>query len=271
MASDKPVVLVTGAGRGLGRAIAEAFLAHGYHVVASDYDPDLLEDLRGRADYTPQRLNVRSDAEADEIAAKIRGDLGRLDVLVNNAGINAFYPVSEAPTEMTVSTFDINTFGALRTIRACLDLLIESRGRVVNVSSESAPLRSPFQSYASSKMALEALSDVMRRELRLFGVHLAIIRPGAIRTELFDEIHTLRNALPDSRYERFFGRFAKGVARRVPKRPSTPADVAAVVYEAATDPKRRAMYRINNDITLRLLSRLPKKLLDKLLTSGMTN
>jgi short-subunit dehydrogenase len=118
-------------------------------------------------------------------------------------------------------------------------------------------------------MALEALSDAMRRELSLVGVHLAIVRPGAIKTELFDDIHNLKNAVDNSRFDKFFGRFAKGVAKRVPKNPSPPDDVAAVVYEAATDPKRKVLYKINNDLMLRVLSRLPSRLLDKLLTGDL--
>jgi NAD(P)-dependent dehydrogenase (short-subunit alcohol dehydrogenase family) len=140
-------VLVTGAGRGLGRAIANLFHDNGYHVVATDYDEGLLADLAGQDGYTTSALDVTRDEAADNVAAMIKADIGHLDVIV------------------TVNAFEINTFGALRTIRACLDLLIESKGRVVNISSESAPLRTPFQSYASSKMALEALTDAMRREV----------------------------------------------------------------------------------------------------------
>lgn len=271
MSTDKPCVLVTGAGRGLGRAVARRFHENGYYVVATDYDLGLLSDLDDQEGYMIAPLDVANDEAADAVAAIIDGKLGRLDVLVNNAGINSFYPVCEAPTSMTVNTFNINTFGPLRTIRACLDLLIDAGGRIVNVSSESAPLRTPFQSYASSKMALEALSDVMRRELHLVGVHLALVRPGAIRTELFDDIHNLRNEVDNSRFDKFFGRYAAGVAKRVPKNPSTPDEVATVVYAAATDPRKKVLYKINNDVSLKILSRLPARFLDKLLTNDMGN
>lgn len=267
MSIDRPCVLVTGAGRGLGRAIAETFHDNDFHVVATDYDTALLSGLDGEDGYTIAALDVTSDEAADAVAAMIETDIGHLEVLVNNAGINSFYPVCEAPTQLTVNTFDINTFGALRTIRACLDLLIESRGRIVNVSSESAPLRSPFQSYASSKMALEALSEVMRRELRLFGVHLALVRPGAIQTELFEDIHHLKNEVENSRFERFFSKFARSVAKRAPKDPSTPAEVAAVVYRAATDRDKKLTYEINNDLAIKVLGYLPASIVDKLLTS----
>ena len=108
-------------------------------------------------------------------------------------------------------------------------------------------------SYAASKMALEALSDAMRRELRLFGVHLAIVRPGAIKTELYDDIHHVKNAVEDSRFAKFFDRYAAGVARMAPKHPSTPEQVAALVYKAATDPRKEIMYCINNGLALKVL------------------
>ncbi len=265
MSIDRPCVLVTGAGRGLGRAIANTFHTNGYHVIATDYDVSLFADLELQDGFTTAALDVTNDEAADAVAAMITTDLGRLDVVVNNAGVNAFYPVCEAPTEMTVNTFQVNTFGPLRTIRACLDLLIASKGRIVNVSSESAPLRTPFQSYAASKMALEALTDAMRRELRLLHVHVALVRPGAIKTELFDEIHDLKNAVENSRFDRYFGRFSAGVAKRVPKNPSTPQEVAEVVFEAATDEGKKVLYKINNNFALRVLGRLPAKLVDRML------
>jgi len=269
VSTNQPCALITGAGQGLGRAIAEYFHDNDYHVVATDYDVKLLADLDGENGYTVAALDVTSDDAADEVAATIEKDIGHLEVLVNNAGIMSFYPVCEAPTELTVNTFNINTFGPLRTIRACLDLLIESEGRIVNVSSESAPFRSPFGSYASSKMALEALSEVMRRELRLFGVHLALVRPGAIKTDLFEEIHHIKNEVENSRFEDSFRKFAKGVAKRGPKNASAPSEVAAVVYKAATDKDKKVMYEINNQIALKVLDYLPSKTVDAILTASL--
>jgi NAD(P)-dependent dehydrogenase (short-subunit alcohol dehydrogenase family) len=238
--------------------------------VATDYDASLLSDLDGCEGYLAEAFDVSSDEAANRVAKRIRAEVGRLDVIVNNAGVMSFYPVSEAPTSMTVAAFSVNTFGPLRTVRACLDLLIESRGRIVNISSESAPLRTPFQSYASSKMALEALSDVLRRELQLFGVHVAIVRPGAIGTELLEDVQQVRNELQNSRFDKFFRRFAAGVAKRIPKHPSTPAEVAEVVFAAATDEKRRVLYRVNNDRVLRILSWLPAGLTDRILAGNFT-
>ena len=265
MAIDKPSVLITGAGGGLGRAIADHFYAKGYHVVATDYDLSLLSELEGKDSYTTAKLDVASLEDAQNIAQRVKNELGHLDVIVNNAGIDVFCPITEAPPEKTINGFMINTFAALIITQACLDLLIASKGTVVNISSESAPLRTPFQFYQSSKLALEGISDVMRRELMVFGAHVAIIRPGAIETPLIAGHDNIKNPLENSRYKEVFERFAAGVAKASPKRKSKPADVAALVYHAATDPKRKTMYGINHSLKLKIIGKLPSKLLDKLL------
>jgi len=262
---DPPCALVTGAGRGLGRAIAEAFHEKGYFVVATDYDSGLLEDLEGTPRYLTARHDVSDIGAAAEVAALIRERCGRLDVLVNNAGVNSFYPVCEAPPQRTIDGFMVNTFGALIVAQACLDLLIESKGRIVNIASESSPFRPPFQIYQSTKMALECLSDVMRRELQLFDVHVAIIRPGAIRTELTEGARNVRVDAENSRFEPYFPRLREMVARGMPRKVSEPAEVAQVVYRAATDPRKKVMYRINNDPKQRLALLVPKRLMDKLI------
>jgi NAD(P)-dependent dehydrogenase (short-subunit alcohol dehydrogenase family) len=262
---ESPCVLVTGAGRGLGRAIAEAFHTKGYFVVATDYDADLLKDLAGAPRYLTARHDVRDIDQAAEVAALIRERCGRLDVIVNNAGVNSFYPVCEAPPQRTIDAFMVNTFGALIVSQACLDLLIESHGRIINIASESSPFRPPFQIYQSTKMALECLSDVMRRELQLFGVHVAIIRPGAIQTELIEGARRVEIQAEGSRFEPYFPKLREMVARGMPAKVSDPEQVADVVYRAATDPKKKVMYRINNDLKQRLVLLVPKRLVDRLL------
>ncbi|MEH6548518.1 MAG: SDR family NAD(P)-dependent oxidoreductase [Pseudomonadales bacterium] len=265
MAIDIPSVLVTGAGGGLGKAIAKQFHDKGYHVVATDYDISVLSDMEGKDGYTTAKLDVTSAEDARSIAQMVTTELGRLDVIINNAGVDVFAPITEAPPEKTIHGFMINTFAALITTQACLDLLIASKGTVVNISSESAPLRTPFQFYQSSKLALEGISDVMRRELILFGAHVAVIRPGAIETPFIAGHGNIKNPVENSRYKEFFDRFAAGVAKASPTRKSRPADVAALVYHAATDPKRKTMYGMNHSLTLKILGMLPAKLVDSLI------
>lgn len=265
MTTDAPCTLVTGAGRGLGRAIAEAFHAHGHVVVATDYDEALLDDLIGVERYVTARHDVSDIDAAADVAALIRERCGRLDVVVNNAGVNPFFPVCEAPPQRTIQAFMVNTLGAVIVSQACLELLLESKGCIVNIASESSTFRPPFQVYQSTKMALECLSDVMRRELQLLGVHLAIIRPGAIQTDLIENTKKLEIDLENSRFEPFFPKLRQMIARGLPSSVSQPEEVAALVYKAATDPKKKAVYKINNDPRQKVLARLPTRLVDKLL------
>jgi NAD(P)-dependent dehydrogenase (short-subunit alcohol dehydrogenase family) len=265
MPIDRPSVLVTGAGRGLGRAIADAFHSRDYFVVATDIDESLLADRKDTDRYLTLQQDASDIDRASEIAATIGRECGRLDVLVNNAGINSFYPVCEAPPKRTIRAFEINTFGALIQTQACLDLLIGSKATIVNIASESSPFRPPFQVYQSTKMALECLSDVMRRELQLLDVHVAIIRPGAIETILIEETRELEIDAPGSRFERFFPAFKALVGGRIPKRASQPSEVAELVVHAATDPKKKIRYTINNDPMQKLLPLLPQRFVDRMI------
>ena len=257
------VALVTGAGGGLGSATCRALRAAGFHVVATDRTLDLVAAFAELDGYTTLPLDVTDTVAAIETAAALRSSPGRLDVLVNNAGMIGYFPTVEMDPELLVRHFQVNTFGALRTVHALLDLLVESGGRVINVTSESYRFRNPFQIYQTTKLALEGLSDVQRRELAGLGVHVSTVRPGAIRTELFAAMAHIENPVPDSKLAKPFGRFARMLARRPPRKVSEPDEVAAVIVRAATEPKPRAHYAINNMRSLRIAALLPVAVADR--------
>lgn len=263
--SSEPVVLVTGAGKGLGRAICERFHAEGYAAVATDIDAGLLSDLDGRERFVPLELNVTDTDQANAVAEQVARQCGRLDVLVNCAGIIGFFPLSEMPPDELIQHFQINTFGALRLTHACLDLLVRTKGRVVNISSESFRLRTPFQAYQPTKLALEGISDVLRRELVHLGVHVATVRPGAIETDLFHAMDMIDNPVADSRLTDPFNKFATTLSENPPKKRSQPEEVAGLVFHAATDRKKRPHYQINNMLALKVASLLPDALTDRIL------
>lgn len=257
------VVLVTGAGRGLGRAICETFHARGDTVIATDADAALLAEQDNRM--VIAGLDVTDQHAADAAAALVRERFGRLDVLVNNAGLIGYFPVAETDPDVLLKHFEVNAFGALRLTHACLDLLVAAGGRVLNISSESWRLRTPFQIYQSTKLALEGISDVLRRELAHLGVHVATIRPGAIDTELFHAMDAIDNPVPGSRLTAPFERFAAMLARNPPSKRSQPDEVAALVYRAAIERRPRPHYRLNNMVSLKLVSLLPTRWADWLL------
>ena len=258
--TDRPVVLVTGAGRGLGRAVCERFAADGYRVVATDRDASLLADCD--EGWTTAALDVTDQAAVDAVVRRVVDELGRLDVVVNNAGVIAYFPTVEMDPDVVLKHFDVNAFGALRVVHACLDLLVASRGRVVNVTSESYRLRTPFQIYQTPKLTLEGIRDGLRRELVVLGVHVATVRPGAIATELFHAMDRIENPVPDGRLAGAFAGFVRGLEKRKPTKVSTPQQVAEVVHRAATDPRRRPHYEINNMAALKVAAALPPRLVD---------
>ncbi|MDT4916509.1 MAG: hypothetical protein QOH89_1209 [Pseudonocardiales bacterium] len=257
------VALVTGAGGGLGSATCRALRSAGFRVVATDRTLDLLNAFRDRDGYTLLALDVTDTAAVAAAATAVRQSAGRLDVLVNNAGMIGYFPTVEMDPELLIRHFQVNTFGALRTVHAFLDLLVESAGRVVNVTSESYKFRNPFQIYQTTKLALEGLSDVQRRELAPLGVRVSTVRPGAIRTELFSAMAHIENPVPDSRLAKPFGRFARMLATRPPSKVSEPDEVAAVIVRAATEAKPRIHYEINNMRQLRIAAALPAALTDR--------
>jgi NAD(P)-dependent dehydrogenase (short-subunit alcohol dehydrogenase family) len=257
------VALVTGAGGGLGGAVCRALREQGFQVVATDRALDLLADFADRDGYSTAALDVTDTAAAREVAAQIASSFGRLDALVNNAGVIGYFPTVEMDPEVLVRHFQVNAFGALRTVHACLDLLVRARGRVVNVTSESYRFRNPFQIYQTTKLTLEGLSDVMRRELAPLGVHVATVRPGAIETELFHAMDAIENPVPGSRLAAPFARFARMLARKPPKRVSRPEQVAAVIVRAATEARPRPHYEINNMLALRVAAALPASVADR--------
>lgn len=261
--TDGRVVLVTGAAGGLGRAICEAFHARGDTVVATDVDASPLADLAERM--VVASLDVTDQQAVDAAAALVRQRFGRLDVLVNNAGLMAYFPVAETPPDALIKHFEVNAFGGLRLTHACLDLLVAAGGRVLNISSESWRLRTPFQIYQTTKLTVEGISDVLRRELVHLGVDVATIRPGAIDTELFHAMDDISNPVPDSRLEAPFERFSAMLKRNPPARRSRPEAVADVVWRAASDRRRRPHYQINNMPSLKLMSWLPTRWADWLL------
>jgi len=261
----QPSVLVTGAGQGFGRAIANKFHQQGYIVVATDYDSQLLADLEDKPGYITATQDVTSTEHAAAVAALITEKVGHLDVIVNNAGVNAFFPVTEAPPEKTINAFMINTFGALIVIQAYLDLLITSKGRVINISSESAPFRVPFQYYQASKASLEALSDTMRRELQLFGVHVAIVRPGSIKTDMTAGFDEMINPVENSRYQNYFVKFAQMVVKKAPRRQMTVEDAAEGVLKSAVCPNKKVLYRLKNSLGSRISAMLPRQMADKMI------
>jgi NAD(P)-dependent dehydrogenase (short-subunit alcohol dehydrogenase family) len=172
-------VLITGASRGLGHALAAELHGRGYDVVATARNLSDLADLDA-SDKVPLDVTDPKSVEAAVAAA------GELDVLVNNAGLTVQAPVEAVPIDVFRSVIETNLFGPLRLMQAFLPgMRKRGRGTIVNVSSGAVHSAPPLQgAYSASKAALELLSETLRKELEPFGVRVLVISAGGIRTEM---------------------------------------------------------------------------------------
>jgi NAD(P)-dependent dehydrogenase (short-subunit alcohol dehydrogenase family) len=184
-------VVITGASTGIGRACALHLDSLGFDVFAGVRKPEDGERLaaEGSERLRPLQLDVTDAAQVEAAAREVGeavGDRG-LAGLVNNAGIAVSAPLEFIPIDELRHQLEVNVIGQVAVTQALLGLLRRGKGRVVNIGSIGGRVALPFVGpYAASKIALEALTDSLRRELRRTGVEVSIVRPGGIATPIWD-------------------------------------------------------------------------------------
>jgi short-subunit dehydrogenase len=232
-------------------------------VFATDYDASLLEDMAALENVIVLPMDVTSGSAVNEAAAFIHDRDGAIDLIINNAGIDIYFPLSEAPLDYIKKIFEINFFGVIRVNLAFLPLLKKPGGRIIIIGSESLNITMPFLSYPLTKRAVESYAKVIRQELHFAGVDVSVVRPGAIRTDIISNLSQISNPVENSMFEEVFGQFRKGVLQEVPKSIEA-STVAAVVYKAATVAHPKAVYKINNSFKLKVAALIPFGLLEKI-------
>ncbi|OAY78876.1 NADPH-dependent 1-acyldihydroxyacetone phosphate reductase [Ananas comosus] len=183
--NNKKVVLITGCARGgIGYEYCRAFAELGCHVVATDLPERLpgLSDLPGEA----LPLDVTSDESVAAATRRVLAAHGRVDVLLNNAGVGCTGPLAELSLAAVRRAWEVNALGQLRLVRAVAPHMAARRsGRVVNVGSVVGRVATPWAgAYCAAKAAAHAATDALRLELRPFGVHVIKVVPGAVRSNL---------------------------------------------------------------------------------------
>jgi NAD(P)-dependent dehydrogenase (short-subunit alcohol dehydrogenase family) len=184
---DKKVLLVTGAGRGMGVDIARAALAAGYAVVATGRDPKKVAQAVGESDdLLTVELDVTDSASAQAAVQAAVDRFGRIDVLVNNAGNFHAGFFEEISSENFRAQVETNLFGPLNVTRAVLPVMRAQRsGLVVAISSTAGITGQEFVSaYAASKFAVEGWIESLTPEVTPFGIRTMVVEPGFFRTEL---------------------------------------------------------------------------------------
>jgi NAD(P)-dependent dehydrogenase (short-subunit alcohol dehydrogenase family) len=183
--SDQPVWFITGCSTGFGRALATHVLERGYRVVVTARDPDQVKDLAANENALTLKLDVTDQKEVDAAVKAAEGRFGRIDVLVNNAGIGYFAAVEESEEDQVRRMFEINVFGLCRVTNAVLPGMRKLRnGFVVNFSSIGGLCS--FASvgyYNATKFAVEGLSGALAQEVEPLGIKVMLVEPSGFRTD----------------------------------------------------------------------------------------
>jgi len=178
--------LITGTRKGIGRALAEHYLAQGHRVYGCSRQASDLEHPR----YRHFGLDVTNEKEVRQMLSEIRRQSGGLDHLVNNAGVASMNHALLTPMSAVKSMLDTNVAGTFLACREAAKVMkLRSFGRIVNVISVAAPLRLEGEAvYAASKSAVQTLTQILARELAPFGITVNAVGPGPIMTDLIRSV-----------------------------------------------------------------------------------
>jgi NAD(P)-dependent dehydrogenase (short-subunit alcohol dehydrogenase family) len=238
MTTARPVALVTGASSGIGRATSRALVEAGFEVIGTSRNTSKVADSDGMSFLD---LDVTSDESVSTAVERIIERFGRLDLLINNAGIGAMGAAEELSVAEHQSVFDINVFGLIRMTKAVLPhMRAQGVGRVVNISSVLGFIPAPFMAvYAASKHAVEGYSESLDHEVREYGIRVLLVEPAYTNTA-FDD-NSIRPDTPLPIYAEQRHTFDDVMTTAI-KDGDDPATIANVVVAAATDPKPKLRY-----------------------------
>jgi NAD(P)-dependent dehydrogenase (short-subunit alcohol dehydrogenase family) len=282
-------VLVTGASTGIGRATSLRLAASGWSVLAGVRDPGAGEQLAAAAGgagggLTPLTLDVTDSAQvanaaefvSEQTGAAVPSPSGRLDALVNNAGIGFGGPLEIVDIQQLRKQFEVNVFGQVAVTQALLPAVRSARGRIVLVSSIGGRVAAPFLApYGASKHAIEAVGDALRVELRSSNIRVSLIEPGSVKTPIWAKARTdaERVQIP-SELEPEYGHVPAAMARVIAdtERRGVPPERVAATIERALDARRpRSRYLVGADAYATVLARalLPSDVFDRLVSRAL--
>jgi short-subunit dehydrogenase len=232
----KQVAIVTGASAGIGAATARALHASGYRVFGT-YRKAPASRVPG-VEYLV--LDVTKDESVNSLVAQVLDQAGRIDLLVNNAGVGLIAGAEESSLEQAKSLFEVNLFGLIRVTKAVLPIMRRQRaGRIVNISSVMGLIPAPFMAlYAASKHAVEGYSESLDHEIRGSGVRVVLVEPAYTRTSFEGNVYQADQQLEVYQPARSNAEAVMRDAMKVADSPELVAD-AVVKASTAANPHRR--------------------------------
>lgn len=258
-------MLITGGSSGIGKAIGVYLKTKGFTVYGTTRN---LENYKDFNEFQLLELNVRDVATINKAIHQLIEKEGRLDVLINNAGIGITGPIEETPHEEILKTFDTNFHGPLHMIKAVLPHMRKQNGGIIiNITSIAGYMGLPFRGiYSATKGALELVTESIRMETKGFGIKIANIAPGDFATN----IAAGRYHAPvkeNSPYEVSYGNTLKMMDEDVDSG-SNPIDVAKKVFKIINVKNPKGHYKVGEfmqKLSIFLKKVLPDKVYEKLL------
>lgn len=245
-AAPGDVAVITGANSGIGRSVAVHLATKGYQVYATVRDPAKATKLLAMADAAGTSvelatMDIGDDASVKAGMADIMARAGRVDVLVNNAGVGGNAVLEECPVSLYEEVMNINVYGAVRCSQAVLPGMRErGRGAIVNITSIAGRLAALAQQpYVASKWAFEGVSEALAQEVAPFGIRVVIVEPGVTKSAIFAKNIDAPNqsGAYDAHYRRLFQFYAAGN-----KNATDPLEVGRVIEHAITTDTPKLRY-----------------------------
>ena len=266
MTTPPPVALVTGAKSGLGTFAARALVDAGYQVVGTSRNTEGVDDEQNLSFL---ELDVTRDESVAAAVDTVIARFGRIDVLVNNAGMGLNGASEENSITQSQRLFDINVYGVMRMTNAVLPhMRRQGSGRIVNISSIFGLMPAPFMAaYSATKFAVEGYSESVDHEVRGDNIRVVLVEPGGTRTG-FDD-NTAQPDNPLSAYEHRRRRSNHAVAEQV-NNGDDPLVVAKAIVSAATDKSPKLRYPAGSARRLSALRRFaPRRVFDEQLRKSL--
>lgn len=252
------VILVTGASTGIGQETALHMARKGHTVYASARNPATADELKEKIaaenlDIKVIKLDLVDPVSIQSAVAEVMQQSGRIDALVNNAGIGAGSAVEETPLEVVRDIFETNYFGTVSVLRAVTPIMREQKsGRIVTVGSLAGRVVMGCHAhYSASKWAIEGLSEALAFEMAEFNVKVAIVEPGCVLTPIWGKVEPSEEISP---YQNTIDRLGKFFQFGL-NRPAMPADVAEAIAHAIESDKPHFRYPVGPDAVESLAAR----------------
>ena len=236
----KKVVLITGGSSGIGKSVGIYLSEKGFTVYGTSRNPE----NNTNSLFPLLQLDVRKVETIQKTIAEVIQKSGRVDVVINNAGVGITGPIEETPTDEMRNNFETNFFGPIEVIKSVLPQMREQKsGLIINITSIAAYMGLPFRGiYSSSKAALEIITESISMEVKSFGINVVNVAPGDFATNIASGRYHAP-VIEGSAYESNYGNTLKQMDEHVDSG-SNPNEMAFAIYQIINEKKPKLHYKI---------------------------